>query len=172
MFLVRHVLWVHIATLIFYMIHEQEHNISFFPLPICIQPCQPICKLDTKTSNVSHLLAWTLHTCSHCRLEVEWNTSTVTLRVVRGDEMGLKKAAPLLKQLVTGFPPLWSGVRHRVCHVGFCGGQSGVGVGFLRVLRFPLPIFIPPIAPKIILIYHWGVYNRPKWPQYQGLIDT
>jgi hypothetical protein len=26
-------------------------------------------------------------------------------------------------------------------------GQSGAGAGFLRVLRFPLPIFIPPIAP-------------------------
>jgi hypothetical protein len=25
---------------------------------------------------------------------------------------------------------------------------------------------------KIILIYHRGLYNRPKWPQYQGLIDT
>jgi hypothetical protein len=37
-------------------------------------------------------------------------------------------------------------------HVGFCGGQSGAGAGFLRVLRFPLPIFIPPIAPEIILI--------------------
>jgi hypothetical protein len=41
-------------------------------------------------------------------------------------------------------------------HVGFCGGQSGAGAGFLRVLRFPLPIRIPPIAPKIILIYHLG----------------
>jgi hypothetical protein len=27
---------------------------------------------------------------------------------------------------------------------GGCGGQSGTGSGFLRVLRFPLPI-IPPI---------------------------
>jgi hypothetical protein len=25
-----------------------------------------------------------------------------------------------------------------------CGGQSGAGGGFLRVLRLPLPIFIPP----------------------------
>jgi hypothetical protein len=32
--------------------------------------------------------------------------------------------------------------------MGFCDGQSGAGVGFLQVLRFPLPIFIPPIAPK------------------------
>jgi hypothetical protein len=27
----------------------------------------------------------------------------------------------------------------------FCGGQRGNGAGFLRVLRFPLPI-IPPIS--------------------------
>jgi hypothetical protein len=56
--------------------------------------------------------------------------------------------------------------------MGFGGGQSGAGVGFLRVLWFPLPIFIPPIAPKIILIYHRGLCNGLKWPQYQGLIDT
>jgi hypothetical protein len=29
---------------------------------------------------------------------------------------------------------------------GVCGGQSGTGAGFLRVLRFPLPI-ISPISP-------------------------
>jgi hypothetical protein len=30
---------------------------------------------------------------------------------------------------------------------GVCGGQSGTGAGFLRVLRFPLPI-IPSISPS------------------------
>jgi hypothetical protein len=30
---------------------------------------------------------------------------------------------------------------------GVCSGQSGIGAGFLRVLRFPLPI-IPPISPS------------------------
>jgi hypothetical protein len=29
---------------------------------------------------------------------------------------------------------------------GVCGGQTGTGAGFLRVLRFPLPI-TPPISP-------------------------
>jgi hypothetical protein len=40
--------------------------------------------------------------------------------------------------------------------------QSGAGADFLRVLRFPLPIFVPPIAPQSppsSLI--WGWYNRP-----------
>jgi hypothetical protein len=60
-------------------------------------------------------------------------------------------------QLVPRPPSLRSGDRDRVCHVGFCGGQSGAGVGFLRVPRFPLPIFIPPIAPKIILSSIVGV---------------
>jgi hypothetical protein len=29
---------------------------------------------------------------------------------------------------------------------GVCSGQSGIGAGFLGVLRFPLPI-IPPVSP-------------------------
>jgi hypothetical protein len=40
---------------------------------------------------------------------------------------------------------------------GVCGGQSGIGAGFLRVLRFSLPN-IPPIS---ILIITRGWHNRP-----------
>jgi hypothetical protein len=40
------------------------------------------------------------------------------------------------------------GVRARVCLSETCGGQSDAGAGFLRVLRFPLPIFIPPNSPS------------------------
>jgi hypothetical protein len=39
-------------------------------------------------------------------------------------------------------------VRARVRACGICGGQSDTGAGFLRVLRFPLPIFLPPVAPQ------------------------
>jgi hypothetical protein len=63
-------------------------------------------------------------------------------------------------------------VRAQVRSCGISGGQSGTGAGFLRVLRLPLPIRIPPIVPQsssssII----WGWYNRPssgcstKWTQ-------
>jgi hypothetical protein len=38
-------------------------------------------------------------------------------------------------------------IRVRVWSSGICGGQSGAGAGFHGVLRFPLPIFIPPNSP-------------------------
>jgi hypothetical protein len=40
-----------------------------------------------------------------------------------------------------------------------CGGQNGTGARFVRVLRFPLPILIPPNAPYSSIIRGW--YNRP-----------
>jgi hypothetical protein len=40
-------------------------------------------------------------------------------------------------------------------------GQSGAGAGFLRVLWFPLPIFIPPISPQSPSPIIQGWYNRP-----------
>jgi hypothetical protein len=39
-------------------------------------------------------------------------------------------------------------VRARIWSSGICGGQSGTGAGFLRVLWFPLPIFIPSNSPS------------------------
>jgi hypothetical protein len=48
----------------------------------------------------------------------------------------------------------------RVRSCGICGGQSGAEADFLRVFRFPLPIFIPLIPPQSSSII-WGSYNRP-----------
>jgi hypothetical protein len=61
-------------------------------------------------------------------------------------------------------------VRAQVSSCEICGWQSGTGAGFLRVLRFPLPILIPPTAPHSSSIIR-GWYNRPvsgrrtKWTQ-------
>jgi hypothetical protein len=38
-------------------------------------------------------------------------------------------------------------VRSQVKSCGICGEQSGTRAGFLPVLRFPLPILIPPNVP-------------------------
>jgi hypothetical protein len=52
-------------------------------------------------------------------------------------------------------------VQTRVYSCGICGEQSGAGADSLRVLRFPLPIFIPPISPQSAssIIRDW--YNMP-----------
>jgi hypothetical protein len=61
-------------------------------------------------------------------------------------------------RLVAGFPPRRPGSGH----VGFVMDEVALGAGFLRVLRFPLPIFIPPIAPQSPSSIIWGLYNRPE----------
>jgi hypothetical protein len=52
-------------------------------------------------------------------------------------------------------------IRDLICSCVICGGRSGTGADFLGVLRFPLLIFIPAVAPQsssfIILVW----YNRP-----------
>jgi hypothetical protein len=60
------------------------------------------------------------------------------------------------------FPTAAARVRSRVWSSGICGEQSGAGAGFLRVLRFPLPIFIPPIAPQSPSPIIWRWYNKPE----------
>jgi hypothetical protein len=67
-----------------------------------------------------------------------------------------------IAQAVSRWLPIAAGrVRARVWSCGICDGRSGAGAGFLRVLRFPLPIFIPPIAPQSPSSIIWGLYNRP-----------
>jgi hypothetical protein len=45
-------------------------------------------------------------------------------------------------------------VRSQVISCMIRGGQSGTGMGFLRALRFPLPILIQPTPPYLFLSYH------------------
>jgi hypothetical protein len=51
------------------------------------------------------------------------------------------------------------------------GGQSGIGIGFLRVLRFPLPILIPPTAPHSSSYIIWGWLSRPNNGRSTGLVS-
>jgi hypothetical protein len=64
-------------------------------------------------------------------------------------------------------------VQTRVYSCGICVWQNGAGSGFLWVLRFPLPIFIPPISPQSPSPIIRGWYNRsavaavPKVPAHK-----
>jgi hypothetical protein len=80
----------------------------------------------------------------------------------------LSTIAPAYISFLGKFTGRISPAQGRSC--GICGGQSGTVAGFLRALRFPLPILIPPTAShssSVIL----GWYNRSisgrrtKWTQ-------
>jgi hypothetical protein len=63
-------------------------------------------------------------------------------------------------------------VQSWVWSIGICGGQNGAGAGFLRVLRFPLPIFIPPNSPSSrspgagTIGQKWQTWTPPPPPHY------
>jgi hypothetical protein len=57
-------------------------------------------------------------------------------------------------------------------HIHYNKCSSGVGAGFLRVLRFPLQIFIPPIASQSPSNSSGAGTIGQKWPQYKGLSPT
>jgi hypothetical protein len=68
-------------------------------------------------------------------------------------------------------PTVTARVRSQVTSCDICCGQSGTGAGFLRVLRFPLPILIPPTTPHSSSSIIRGWYSRRtkgrcnKWTQ-------
>jgi hypothetical protein len=59
--------------------------------------------------------------------------------------VGLGRA---VAQAVSRWLPTATARVHVRAACGVCGGQTGIGAGFLRVLRFHLPIIIPPISPS------------------------
>jgi hypothetical protein len=61
-------------------------------------------------------------------------------------ELSAAKGRTVAQAVSRWLPTAAARVRVRAA-CGVCGGQSGIGAGFLRVLRFPLPI-IPLISPS------------------------
>jgi hypothetical protein len=82
----------------------------------------------------------------------------------------MDKGRAIAQAVSRRLPTAVARIRAQVKSCRICGGQSGTGAGFLRVVRFPLPILIPPNAPHSSSIIQ-GWYSRPvsgrrtKWIQ-------
>jgi hypothetical protein len=61
----------------------------------------------------------------------------------------LNHGRAIAQALSRRLPTAATWVRTQVNSCGICGGRSGTGARFLRVLRFPMPIFNPPSAPHL-----------------------
>jgi hypothetical protein len=79
------------------------------------------------------------------------------------------KGRAIAQAVTRRLPTAAARVLAQVRSCGICCRQSGTGVGFLRVLQFPLPILISPTTPHSSTIRGW--YDRPisgrstKWTQ-------
>jgi hypothetical protein len=73
---------------------------------------------------------------------------------------GRDKGRAIAQAVSRWLPTAVARIRAWVWSCGICGGQSGAGAGagFMQVLRFPLPIFVPPIAPQSSSSIIWDLY--------------
>jgi hypothetical protein len=60
-------------------------------------------------------------------------------------------------RLVADFPPRQPGFEPGSGHVGFVVDKVELGQVFSAYFGFPLPIFIPPVAPKSPSSIIWGL---------------
>jgi hypothetical protein len=70
-----------------------------------------------------------------------------------------------IAQAVSRWLPTTVGrARSRLRSCGICGGHSETGTDFLRVLRFPLPILVPPAAPySLPTVYRLDTEKLTNW---------
>jgi hypothetical protein len=115
-------------------IWQNSHSVTEIQNPLLLLSDSPNTVMEN--SNVAQLTAIFLH----------------SYRVFR--------AAPQFRRLVASFPPRRPGFEPGCGNVEFVVDKAH-WEGFLRVLRFPLPIFIAPTAPQSPSSIIWGWYNRP-----------
>jgi hypothetical protein len=98
-----------------------------------------------------------------CKMDFADQKRRKTMRLLLKSGGSWRNSGCTIAQAVSRWLPTAAArVRAPVWLSGICDGQSGAGAGFLRVLRFPLPIIIPPIAPQSPSSIIWGLYNRPE----------
>jgi hypothetical protein len=79
--------------------------------------------------------------------DISWHSTDYTALYPRRESSSIYILLGCAQAVSHWLPTAAARVRSHFRSCGICGGQSGTGAGFLRVLRFPLPILIPPTAP-------------------------
>jgi hypothetical protein len=64
-----------------------------------------------------------------------------------------------IQQDIIHHPIVAAWVQQQLRSHGICGGKSDIGIGFLRVLQFPLTIFIPPTAAYSLILPSLTLYS-------------
>jgi hypothetical protein len=77
---------------------------------------------------------------------VQGNTYSICRYIYAGSESDMSSVPP------RWLPTAAASVQSHARACGICGTQNDTGAGFLRVLRNPLPILIPPTAPHSLII--------------------
>jgi hypothetical protein len=100
-----------------------------------------------KENNKWHLLAIMLFFCP-----VNWRRDSIFIFLVFFciySALLLIRSRAIAQAVSRRLPTAAVGVHSQVRSCGICGGQSGIEARFLRVLRFPLPILIPPAPSRL-----------------------
>jgi hypothetical protein len=71
----------------------------------------------------------------------------------------LRKGYAIARVVSRRLPTAAVWFRYQVKSCGISGGHSGTGALFLRVLRFPLPVLVPPTTPHSVSSIIRGWYN-------------
>jgi hypothetical protein len=109
------------------------------------------------------LYGGTSHTCGF--------GNRVLVQTLQPNERHTIQGRAIAQAVSRRLPTAAARVQAQAGSCGICGGQSGTGAGFFRVLPFPLPILISPTTPHSLSSIIRGWYNRPisgrrtKWTQ-------
>jgi hypothetical protein len=123
--------------------------------------------MSCKSFGPTPLLCWKLMNFINSSFLKRWGTIiSIRRSMLHGHDFKQKynttegNTGHIIAQAVRYRPPTAAArVRSQVKLHGLYSGQNGTGAGFLRVLRFPLPLLIPPNAACSSIVLDW--YNRP-----------